>query len=235
MHPETRFLRFAAACAALSALTTLVVHFGSIFLPPATTFEARVALRTNPLYLAYLWAYILHCLLVVVSMYGARRLAPKERTAVADLGFLAFVVFACAETLRMSLAIFAVNRTWRAAWAATTDDAARERARTLIEGFAGFGEALFFVFFLAFFLGTVAYGLTFFREPGLTGTVGRIFLVWAGLNLPGLIETIAGTGTLGPWPEWVVPPFQSAARLLIGWWLWVSAGLSSSGTRTAWR
>ncbi len=228
MRPDSRLLRIAAFCAALSALTTLIVHLGPGFLPEAPSFEARVALRENPLYMAYLWNYILHCLLVVVSMYAVRSIAPQGRTALSDLGFLAFVVFAFAETLRSSLAIFAVNRTWRVAYAGAADDAARERARSLLEGFAGIGEALFFVFFLAFFLGTVCYGLAFFRESGLTGGVGILFLVWAGLNLPALVETIAGTGVVSPYLEWVVPRFQAAARLVIGWWLFKSAAAAAA-------
>jgi len=249
MRPDSRLLRIAAFCAALSALTTLVVHLGPNFLPAAPTFEARLELRGNPLYVAWLWNYILHCLLVVVSMYAVRSLAPQGRTALSDLGFLAFVVFAFAETLRSSLAIFALNRTWRVAYAGAADEAARERARSLIEGYAGIGEALFFVFFLAFFLGTVCYGLAFYRESDLTGGVGILFLAWAGLNLPGLVETIAGTEVLSPYLDWVVPHFQAAARLVIGYWLWKSAAtaaasvpllavetpaeFSSSGRRTA--
>jgi hypothetical protein len=224
MRHNPRLLRIAALCAFLTALTTLVVHLGPDFLPAAPTFEARVALRTNPLYMAWLWNYILHCLLVTVSMYGVRSMAPAGRPALPDLGFLAFVVFAGAETLRSALAIFALNRAWRAGYVAATDTAARERARSLIEGYAGISEALFFIFFMAFLLGTVAYGLTFFREAGLTGGIGWLFLIWAALNLPGLIETVAGTEVLSPTLDWFVPHFQAAARGCIGFWLWKSAG-----------
>ncbi len=220
MTPSRSLLRTAALCAFLSALTTLAVHLLPGLWADARTFEAQLDLRNNAVYMGRLWLVLVHCLLVVISMYGARALAPNGHAALPDLGLLAFVVFACTEILRTSLVLFTVNRGWRAAYVAAADAATRERARSLIEGFSGINGALFFIFYTAFLLGTLCYGFTFWRASGWTRGIGWLFLVWGALGLPMLIDTIAGTEVLSPYFGWVGRYFIAPARALVGVWLW---------------
>ena len=80
MNFTPRFFRFAAVCALLTALTTLVVHVMPNLWSDAMSFEQQVELRLNPLYLTNRWVVLLHCVLVVVSMFAlglsAARRAP---------------------------------------------------------------------------------------------------------------------------------------------------------------
>ena len=221
--PTARFVRFASVCAFATALTTLAIHL----LPPlwasADTFEEQLALRHNPIYLARLWVVIVHCILVVVSMYAVGVLRARRQTNLMALGFLGFVVFAVAELLRTSLAIFALNRRWREEYATVTDDARKDALRAAIEAFPGFGSALFFVFAIAFQLALLCYGFALLGGQGMDRLLGGVFLLWVLLSLPGMFDTIVGSPGASRYFEWVGPYFQPLARALVGVWLWREA------------
>lgn len=70
MSVSTRFFKFASVCAPATALTTLAIHHLPELWADADTFEEQLQLRHNSIYLARLWVVILHCLLVVVSMFA---------------------------------------------------------------------------------------------------------------------------------------------------------------------
>lgn len=229
--PPPRFFKLAAACALLTALTTLAIHLLPQLWAGADTFEEQLELRRNPVYMARLWVVAVHCLLVVVSMYavGARRL--RASPALVGLGFLGFVVFACTELLRTSLVIFALNRTWRAQYALASDEGAREALRAVMGAFGGVNAALFFLFFTAFFVGTLCYGLALRGGDGQERRVGALLLLWAALSVPTLLDTVAGAETLSGHFWWVGPYFQPAARAAIGVWLWRSSETPLTGAR----
>lgn len=219
VHPSRSFLRFAAVAALVTALTTLIVHLVPELWSDVTTFEARVALREDPVYMARFWAVLVHCALVVVSMAGVGALAWRGAPARVGLGFLGFVVFAVAEIARTSMAIFALNRTWRSAYAAASSELDRALRRATIEAFAGTGEALFFVFLSAFAVGLFCYGSAL-RTRNDGRWLGWLLLAWGILTLPGWIDTVTGTTRLGALFGWVGSVFQPIARTAIGAWLW---------------
>lgn len=215
--------RLAAACGALSALTTLGVHLLPALYAGADTFEKQLMLRENPIYLGRLWIVMLHCLLVLVAMFGVGvRLLPRS-PALASLGFLSFVLFSVTELLRTSLMLFAFNRAWRGGYAAAADEPTRALFRASITGFVGWNDALFFLFALAFFMGTLLYGLALRRGAGLEKTVGIVLLVWAFFSLTTLVEEASGFAPLAPYLGWVGPGYQPLARLLTAAWLWRTA------------
>lgn len=222
MNLTPRFFRFGAVCAILTALTTLVVHIVPNLWTDATTFEQQVALRLNPIYLAQRWTILVHCALVIMSMFvlGAAKL--RNAPALVSFGFLGYLCFGFTEILRTAISIFAVNRTWRAGYAAAADDATREQFRSLITAYGGINQALFFIFYTAFLVGVVCYGLAFLRNEGRKSHLGLLFLAWSLLSLPGFIDAITGT-ELGRYFEWVGPYFLPLARLYVGVWLWKNA------------
>src|SRR5262245_9962833 len=211
MRFQRSFFRAGAVCALLTAVTTLGVHL----LPPlwahADTFEEQVALRNDPIYIGRLWMVLAHCGLVAFSMLavGVRRL--RESPGLVLPGFLCYLFFSAAEMLRTSLVLFAVNATWRAGYAAATDDATRDLYRSQILGFAGIGQALFMLFFVAFLLGNLLYGLALRRGPGRAGAGGAALLGVAALGGPALVGRASGRGRFGAVPG-VVRPVLPAGR-----------------------
>ena len=164
MNLTPRFFRFGAVCAMLTALTTLVVHIVPALWADATTFEQQVDLRLDPIYLAQRWTILVHCALVIISMFvlGAAKL--RSAPVLVSFGFLGYLCFGFTEIVRTSISIFAVNRTWRAGYGAAADDATREQFRSLITAYGGINQALFFIFYTAFLIGLVCYGLAFLRS-----------------------------------------------------------------------
>ena len=68
--PSRTYIRTAAVAALLTAVTTLCVHLLPELWAHVTTFDDRVALRNNPIYMGRFGIVIAHCVLVLVSMAG---------------------------------------------------------------------------------------------------------------------------------------------------------------------
>ena len=214
------FVKVASICAILTALTTIVVHWVPDLWANATTFESRLQLRHNPIYMGRFWIVLVHCALVVISMAAIPMLLNGSARLIAMFGFGSYVMFAFVEMLRTSLAIFAVNRSWRAGYETSSDDIQRQTFRDALDAFAGVNDTLFFLFLAAFTVGLFCYGSALVWRSGVDQAVGFLFLLWGVLNLPDLVSAIAENEALGKGFDWVGRYFQPAARLLIGAWLW---------------
>jgi hypothetical protein len=214
------FIRVASICAILTAFTTVGVHWLPDLWSNLMTFESRVQLRHNPIYMGRFWIVLVHCILVVISMAAIPSLLNGTSRLIALFGLGSYVVFAFIEMLRTSLSIFAVNRAWRAGYEASGDDLQKRAFRAALDSFGGVNDALFFLFFLAFTASLFCYGFALLSKSGIDQYTGFLFLLWGLLNLPALIGTIAGNEALGAPFDWVGRYFQPAARLLIGLWLW---------------
>jgi hypothetical protein len=232
MNLTPRFFRFGAVCAVLTALTTLVVHIVPNLWADATTFEQQVELRLDRIYLAQRWTILVHCALVIISMFVLGASKVRNAPVLVSFGFLGYLCFGFTEIVRTSISIFGVNRTWRAGYAAAADDATREHFRSLITAYGGINDALFFIFYTGFVIGLVCYGLAFLRSEGRKSNLGLLFLGWAALDVPGFIATATGTESMGRYFEWVGPYFLPLARLYIGVWLWKNA---DSASKAIWR
>jgi hypothetical protein len=214
------FVKVASICAMLTVLTTIAVHWLPDLWSSATTFESRVQLRHNAIYTGRLWIVLIHCLLVVISMAAIPCLLNGAARLIALFGLAAYIMFAFVEMLRTSLAIFAVNRSWRTGYETSSDDIQKQTFRDALDAFAGVNDTLFFLFLVAFTVGLFCYGSALLLRSGINQGVGFLFLLWGVLNLPDLVSAIAGNEALDKGFDWVGRYFQPAARLLIGAWLW---------------
>jgi hypothetical protein len=216
------FLRFAAACAVLSALTTFGVHLFPNLYPAPATFEAQVALHANPIWVFRLWWVLVHILLVLISMWGFAGVKLRTAAGPVGIGLMGFLLFGFAEFVRVSFSLFAL-RAWRAQYAAAGEEAAREALRTLLEAWPGINRSLFFLLAFGFLLGNLFYGIATRSGEGLEKGVGAVLLLWSAISLAGILNDYGGVSFLAL-PEWLSVTFQPAARVLVGIWLWKSAG-----------
>jgi hypothetical protein len=214
------FIKIASICAILTAFTTIAVHWLPDLWSNAMTFESRVQLRHNAIYMGRLWIVLIHCVLVVISMAAIPCLLNGAARLIAMFGLGSYIMFAFVEILRTSLSIFAVNRAWRGGYENSADDMQRQAFRNALDTFGGVNDALFFLFFTAFTVGLFCYGFALLLNSGIGPRVGLLFLLWGVLNLPGLIGALVGNQTLGTPFDWVGRYFQPVARFLIGLWLW---------------
>lgn len=217
-HEWTNFYRLAGVCALLTAATTLPIHLLSF---PSGTFEQRIALHSNPLYLSRLGLVTVHVCLVVVSMLGVALHRRSAFLPLATLGFLRYFVFALGELLRTALTFFALNAAWRTAWATATDSTVRESMATLLAAWPGINDALFHLFLFEFVAGTACYAAILLRGSGLERATGLVFAVWALVNCEGWFAgVIPGAVEL---PAFVSATLQPLGRVLVGIWLWRAA------------
>ncbi len=222
---HSAFLKLAALAAGLSALTTLGVHFIDF---PAADFQSRLLLARDPLYIAQKQMIVLHCLLVIVSMFGAALLAGQYNRGLAALGALFFAVFGVTEITRM-LSVLVYLNPLREKYLAATDPAVQQWIQLQIEGFNLAAGVMFLLFILAFGLGNLFLGLALVRSCGPDRHMAVLLLYWAGITLLGFGNYFWENPVLGTATEWNGKFGQPLIRLFAGWWLWQRALQAMSG------
>jgi hypothetical protein len=224
-HLSPRTLRVLAVCTALTALTTFAVHLISF---PTSTFEERLALSQNPLYLSRLWVVLLHIALVTVSMFGMALVLWRRSAMLTGLGFMGFLLFAWGEITRTAFAIFVLNRGWRTEFLANPDASNQDMLKVLMTSWGYLNSMLFFLFITGFTLGTLFYGLALLKKTeaanawdarGWDARLGSLLLVWAVLNSLGAFGA-AGVPHIPSLPDWFGWTFQPFARVCMAVWLW---------------
>ena len=226
------FLRLAGACALLSALTTFLLWALRLGYAAPDGFDASVALHRDPFYLARYWTNFVHVFLALAAYAGAGLLLARRSAGTALLGLLSFAVWGTSELLGVSTILIAVNRTWRAGYAAA-DPAAQQTLRTLLVGFDAVWDAMFLLLLVAFLLGSLLYGLLAARGGGLERAVGVTFLLGVPLTLAILLSGYGGPTWLGTAAGWVYPVLQPVARAILGVWLWRAASAISLSANRA--
>ena len=210
--------RFAAICAALTAITTFLLWLLPRYYS-APTFEDAVALHTNAFYLARLWVNFIHIFLALVAYGAAAWLLSRSAPGLAGAGFLWFVFWGFTELLGITTIIFAVNRTWRPRFA-TASAEAKAVLRMQIDGVYAVWDAIFFLLLVAFLLGSLCYGLAGIRRTGLTRWIGVLFLLGVPLNVIIMLGEYGGFDALNVVVSVVYPILQPVMRGLLGYWLW---------------
>lgn len=217
-------IRVAAGFAVLSAVTTFFLWLLPRLYSSPQTFEEAVTLHQNPYYMARLWVNFAHIFFALVA-YGAAayvlyRLAP----ALASFGYLWFVPWGFTELLGVTVNIFAVNRTWRPAFAGASPEL-QASIRTNIAGFAAVWDAMFFLLLVAFLLGTACFGLAALRDDTLGKWVGVLFLLAAPLTIGIMVGGYTQVRVFKAAMEAIYPVLQPVSRTLLGYWLWMRAGV----------
>lgn len=136
------FLKIAAICSFLGALTTTLL----IFLPSAvgTDFEARVQLHTNGLYLSKLWILYIHPQVNIIATLGIGFLLFKKYPFSIIVGTLFLSIWAYTEMSQQAILIDALNQFWRPGYLSATNDTDKLMYTTLITGATGISDSKYF-------------------------------------------------------------------------------------------
>ena len=220
LHFSRSFFRAAGLCSVLSAVTTLLLIFLPQLYEVPGTVEEQVTLHANSFYMARLWVYFAHPFLVLTAAWGVAAKKLDTAAGAASTGFLFFMVWGFTEALQQALSLVALNFTWRAGYAESTDEALRTMLQTQITGFAGLWDALFFLLLVGFMLGNLLYGIALWKGTGLEKVLSWLFFLIAAFTLINLISNYGGPALLSGALGWLYPVIQQVARVLIGLWLW---------------
>ncbi len=219
MH-ELRFLRITAIAALITAFTTIGIHFIEF---PSETFDQRLLLPQNQLYIAHKWMIIVHCLMVIISMCGVATLAWQHSKGLAALGFLFFSVFGIAEITRM-FSVLAYLNPLREKYLEATDTGIRQLLQMQIDTWSQHGSMVLFLLFIsAFALGNLFYGLSLFKTTGLDKWMAWGFLLCALTTSLAFGNSFWDVQSIGHLVEASSKFFQPLIRLAIGIWLWRKA------------
>ena len=224
MMIQKSFIRFAAICSFLSVITTLGIH---VYFPdPPAGFEERLQLFRNTTYLVNRWWVIVHCLLVIVAMWGFALLQFKKAPGSVGLGFLFFCVFAIAEITRQMMVLFYINGL-RVQYLASTDVLAREELKTALTSAGLLTAPLFGVFILAFGLGGLCYGFSLIKTKGFSKLLSIVFFISGLASFILLANNFWQIPSLEKLMSRFNATFTPLMRVVIGVWLWKKAnGLS---------
>jgi hypothetical protein len=214
---QKNFIRFASVCCFITVITTLGIH--AFFPDPPANFEERILLFRNTTYLINRWWVIVHCLLVIVAMWGFALLQLKKTPGVTGLGFLFFCVFGIAEITRQMMVLFYAN-VLREQYIIATDNVIKGELKIILASAGQLTAPLFGVFILMYGLGSICYGLSLIKTKGfskllsimliISGIVGLIVLgnnFWKFPSLDRVIEKYSYS-------------FTPLLRALTGAWLW---------------
>ncbi len=220
MQPGKSFLRLAAICCLISAFTTIGIHV--IFPDPPADFDQRILLFRDQTYLFNRWWVIIHCLLVIISMWGIALIQLKKSPGFIGLGFMFFVVFGIAEITRQMFVLFYMNGL-REQYYMAADEQIRESLTPFIDNAGLLSSPLFGVFILSFGIGNLFYGLGLAGEKGFGKLISVLLVVWAA----GTLLTLSNHFWKFPSIETIIEKYnftyQPFVRALLAVWLWKEA------------
>jgi hypothetical protein len=217
MTVKSEFIKFASVCCFLTVITTLGIH---LFFPdPPESFEERVYLFQNKIYLLNRWWVIAHCLLVIVSMWGVGMLHLKKAPGFTVLGFLFFAVFAIAEITRQMVVLFYMNEL-RQQYLLASDPVIKEGLKFTLSNAGLLTAPLFAVFLLAFGLGNLCYGLSITRKSWFDKLLSALLIIWSIACFMGLGNSFWNQPSLDTFIEKYSYTYQPFVRAVIAVWLW---------------
>jgi hypothetical protein len=215
---EARFLRLAAVCSALSAITTLMLIFLPEFYSSAQSFDARMARVHESAYRLRAWAYLLHPFITLTAALGIAFVIRHRAPVLALVGMLGFTWWAFTEASQQTLTLFAFDR-WRMAYD-VADEAARATIRINAAMYDGIWDGMYALLLIAFAIGNVCLGAALLSGDALARVVAGFMLAACVLTILLFINEIGISLLPEPVLEWMYPAIQPLGRLLIGVWLW---------------
>jgi hypothetical protein len=226
-------LRIASIAAALSAVTTFLLWLLPQLYAAPSGFEATIALHDNQTYLARLWVNFVHIPLALVAYGAAAYLFARRSLALAAFGFMCFAAWGLVELIGVTTNIFALNATWRADYATATPEV-QAQLRTLLLGFRGVWDALFFLLLIGFLLGTLCFGVAAWRGRGMERAVSVLMLLAVPLTIGIIVGGYTSVTAFDSLVSWAYPVLQPVSRFVLAIWLWQSSSdLRNAASSTA--
>jgi glucan phosphoethanolaminetransferase (alkaline phosphatase superfamily) len=215
------FLKIAALCSILGALTTSLLLF--LPNPSSTDFEANQMLYENNLYLSKLWILFLHPQFNFIASLGIALLLFKKYPARIIIGTLFLGVWAYTEMTQQALLIDALNQIWRPAYLNADSGVQKTMYETLIKGTSGFSDSKYFVIIYGFGFGSLLFGWAMINEKALPKWIGIALILIGVISLLSFSRYYLGFDSLSPmvngFYKWIYPYLQPLVRIGIGVWI----------------
>lgn len=217
---SSKFFTTVAVCSVISALTTVGLIVLPKLYPTPGTVEEQVALLHNGWYVARSYIYFVHPFFVLAAALGVavRKFSTNAGSVIP--GFLGFLLWAMSEAAQQALTLIANNATWKAGFAAATNEATKTVLRNQITAFMAIWDGLFFLLLWGFAIANLCYSITLWKSRGLEKVLSIMFFLASFMTVSSILTNYFGMTWLDSVMEWLYPPVQPLARTLIGVWLW---------------
>ena len=210
------FLIVAIICCFLSVITTLGIH-SSIFDLGNLTFEQGLTLPENNIYILKRFWIIVHCLFVLISMWGFYLIQFKKSPGFIGLGFAFFGVFAFTEIFRQMFILFYLNNLRRSYLEA--NEAVQEIILINMDHAGLLGYAMFGLFIVAFSLGSLFYGIGLLGENKIDRSLAFLLIIWGIGNLMAFANEFWQLKSLTSFLDAFSLIYQPVMRFIIGLWM----------------
>lgn len=214
---EKQFIKIAAVCAFATVLTTVIIHSG-YFDFSGLTLDENVSLFRNFKYHAGRWIIIIHCILVLISVWAIFLVKRKRYLELTGLGFVFYVLFAFTEIFRQFMELFYLNGL-RERYFLSENFEVQGYLMADIKNFGLLAYSFYGLFILMFALGNLCYGLSLVRGPKWDRILGISLLMWGFLGLVSLGNEFWAIDYLEKGIGVVLNVIQPIIRFGIGYWL----------------
>ncbi len=216
MNISTKYLKLFAICAFASVITTVGIH-SSLFDIDMSSYDNKIQLYESFKNSLSKWWIIVHCLLVLVTMWGIWLLRFNKSHFWMSLGFIFYAVFAFVEIFRQFLELFYLNGLINQYETAETMEI-KGYLITQIESFNLISHALFGLFIFAFAFENVSYGVALINGKKWDSILGVLLLIWGVLGLLILGNEFWNIDWLGKFLSFISFVYQPMVRFTIGVW-----------------
>ena len=214
---ERLFIKIAAVCTFITVLTTLLIHSG-YFDFGGLTLEDNVALYKNSTYLLGRWVIIVHCILVLVSVWAIFLVQRKKSLGLVGLGLVFYALFSFTEIFRQFLELFYLNGL-RERYFLSDNFEVQGHLMADIKNFGLLAYSFYGLFILMFALGNLSYGLSMVRGSKSDKILGIALLIWGILGLISLGNEFWAIESLEKAVGTILMTIQPIIRFGIGYWL----------------
>jgi hypothetical protein len=217
-----KVLRIAGLCSLIGGITTLILVI--LPTPVAESFDQRVLLHKNSVYLARLWIFFFHPQVNVIAALGITVFLLKKKPQFVLIGFLFFLIWGITECAQHAFLIDAVNQDWRAKYEVVTDEKMKTAIFGQLVGASAINGQYVFLTSLLLRHRIVTFGNGFVANR-YAGNVCwfRINLLWCA-ELVAFANYYMGLTFLSKPVEFafdrIYPVLQPISRLSLGIWLW---------------
>jgi len=226
MNIQLKSLKFFSICAFLSVISTIGIHSDLLALD-VNEYVDKISLYKSLRYNLERWWIIVHCLLVLITMWGVRQLKFDKSPLAFGLGFIFYAVFSFTEILRQFLGIFYLNGL-KVQFELSQNSDIQAHLQAQIDGYSLISYALFGMFIFAFSFGNLFFGMGLVRGMKWDKILGWLLFVWGIIGLLTLGNEFWEINWLSKFIGVSSSIYQPFVRLMVGLWFLQQISIISS-------
>lgn len=213
-NSERSFLRFTAYCAFAAVITTLLNTQLYRFYPAPSSFEERMLLVNNVVYMANQWVLLVHPFVTLFLAMGIFIIAKEKSYGFALAGLLFAFLEKLLEFIGQTIQLFTVNLNWKVTYLNSVDLAEKEKIKMFITGFGGIWNDCYLVLWVSYILSSLFFAIAL-KDVLYAKWVRSFLCITAFITFIMLLSDYGKQGWLAPVLPLLYPTTMIIGRFLI--------------------